>query len=151
MYEIKFLPIIVAALIPTIMGFIYYNPAVMGKAWMNSMGKTEKELQEGFNFPVVMLISLVLAFFLSFFLDTTIELSHKTVENGELIFGSTHTFGHGAFHGIFIALMTGIPVLVTNGMFERKSAKNLLINTLYWVVTISLMCGLLDAWNKAPF
>lgn len=146
--EMNFLPIIAAAFIPTIVGFLYYNPKTVGTAWMNSLGMTEEELQKDFNMPLVMGLALVLSFFMAFMINVWLETGHKDVnEVGELIFNSTHTFGHGAFHGLFYAILFAVPVLVTNGMFERKSWKNLLINAGYWIITVSLMAGLVDAWN----
>ena len=32
------LAIVIAALIPMFMGFIYYHPKVFGKVWMDSLG-----------------------------------------------------------------------------------------------------------------
>ena len=43
-----------------------------------------------------------------------------------------------------------MPVLVTNGLFERKNLKNLAINTLYWIITIGLMGGVIDMLNHWP-
>lgn len=144
----NFLPIIVAALIPSILGFIYYNPKVFGTAWMDSIGKTEEELQKDFNMPLMMGISLVLSFLLAFAINALIETGHRDVnEAGELIYASFHTFKHGALHGALYGLLIGIPILVTNGIFERKTSKNLLINSAYWVLTCAMMGGLLDAWN----
>ena len=46
------LAIVLAALIPMIMGFIYYHPKVFGRAWMQSLGLTEEDLKKG-NMAVV--------------------------------------------------------------------------------------------------
>ncbi len=144
----NYLPIIVAALIPSIVGFLWYNSNLFGKAWMSQLGKTEAELREGFNMPLVMGISLVLSFFLAFVINVLLEVGHKDVnEAGELIFNSTHTFGHGSFHGLFYGLLFAMPILITQGLYHRHSWKLMLINTGYWVLTISLMAGLVDAWN----
>lgn len=147
MEDYNIVPIIVAAFIPTIIGFLYYNPKTVGTAWMNSLGMTEEELQKDFNMPVVMGVSLVLAFLLAFFVDALIEMSHKDVVDGALVYASHHTFGHGALHGAMYGIFIAVPVLVTNGLFERKSWKNLLINAGYWVVTMALIGGFTDWWN----
>jgi len=148
MENLNFIPIAVAALIPSIMGFIYYHKSVVGGAWMAEMGKTEDQLMKGFNMPLTMGISLVLSFILAFFLNALIELTHKEVSDaGELVYGSFHTFKHGALHGALIGLTIMTPAFVTNGMFERRSWKHIFINIAYWVLTFALMGGLLDAWN----
>ena len=144
----NYLPIAVAALIPTIVGMIYYNPKVFGNAWMDSLGKTAEELQEGFNMALATIIGLVMSFLLAFAINIVTENVHKTVnEAGELVLNSTHTFGHGAFHGVLFALLIVVPTFVTNGMYERKSWKNVFINCGYWIITMALMGGLMDAWN----
>lgn len=148
MESLNFLPIIVAALIPTVVGFLYYNPKTMGTAWMNSLGMTEEDLQKDFNMAMVTIVGLVLSFILAFGLNAIVELTHKEVSDaGELIYASHHTFGHGALHGVFLGIMFAVPVLVTNGLYERKTWKNLLINCGYWIITMALMSGLMDAWN----
>ncbi len=148
MYEVNWLAILVAAIVPTITGFLYYNPRVMGNTWMKSLGKTEEELRDGFNMPVAMIVGLVLSFIMAFLLDAILEMTHKELNDaGELIFGSFHTFKHGAFHGLFYGIMFACPILITNGLYERKSWTNLLVNCGYWILTISIMCGILDAWT----
>ena len=142
------LPIIVAALIPTIVGFIYYNPKVLGTAWMKELGKTEAELTEGMNMPLVMGLSLLLSFFLSFGTNVVVEIMHRNVDAaGTVLTQSTHTLGHGMFHGFVFGMMFIVPVIVMNAMYERKSWKLILINCGYWLLTLTLMSGLLDVWN----
>ena len=67
MENTNWLSIVIAMLIPMIMGFAYYHPKVVGSAWMKSLGFTEKDL-EGGNMPLIFGISLVMSFLLSFFL-----------------------------------------------------------------------------------
>ncbi len=148
MEDQSMIPIIVAALIPTIMGMIYYNPKTFGTAWMNSLGKTEEELKEGFNMALVTIIGLVLSFFLAMSINALVELMHKDVNDaGELIYASHHTFGHGALHGALLAIFFVLPIYMLNGMYERKTWKNMFINAGYWIITLALMSGLMDAWN----
>ena len=147
MYDINWLAIIVAALVPTITGFLYYNPKMMGTAWMKSIGMTEEEVRDGFNMPVAMVVGLVTAFLMAFLLDALVEMTHKEVNDaGELIYGSFHTFKHGAFHGLFYGVLFACPILITNGLYQRNSWQNILINCGYWVLTIAIMVGILDAW-----
>ena len=66
--EINYLAILLGALVPMVMGFIWYSPMLFGNAWMKSIGKTEEDLKKG-NMPVIMglsfLLSAVMAFFIS--------------------------------------------------------------------------------------
>ena len=44
--QLGFLPTcLIAALIPLLVGFIYYNPKVMGNAWMKETGLNEEQLK----------------------------------------------------------------------------------------------------------
>ena len=137
----NFLAIILAALIPMLMGFIYYHPKVFGKAWMQSLGLTEEDLKKG-NMAVIFGVSLLMSFLLSMFLLVNVDGPGQE--------GQFDSFKHGAFHGTLIGFMVAMPVLVTNGLFERKNMKNLAINTVYWVITIALMAGVIDALNHWP-
>lgn len=138
MENINWLSIIIATLIPTITGFIYYNPKVVGTAWMKSLGITEEHMKKG-NMPVIFGVSLVMSFLLAFF------LVHFC--NGEGQEGEFDTFQHGAWHGAFIGILVAMPVLVTNGLFELKNFANQAINVTYWIITLALMGGVLDAMN----
>ena len=141
MENVNWLSMIIATLLPMIVGFIYYHPKVAGTVWMKSLGLTEEDLNKG-NMPVIFGVSLVMSFLLAFFL---INFNNSPGQEGEF-----DTFGHGVWHGVFVGIIIATPVLVTNGLFERKNAKNLLINVIYWVITLGLMGGVLDAMNHWP-
>ena len=144
--SINWIPIIVAALIPMVIGAIYYGP-IFGRAWMSSLGITEEDLKDA-NMAVIYGVALVLSFLLSMGIDFTIEFTHiQCSETGDMIFGSYHTFKHGMLHGVLLAICFAVPVLVNNSLFQRNSAKNILINLGYWVLTFAVMGGLLDVWR----
>lgn len=135
------LAIVIAALIPMFMGFIYYHPKVFGKVWMDSLGLKEEDLKKG-NMGAIMGISLVMSVLLSFFMLVNVDGPGQE--------GEFDTFKYGVFHGVLVGFMVAMPVLVTNGLFERKNLKNLAINTLYWIITIGLMGGVIDMLNHWP-
>ena len=137
----NWLAIILAALIPMIVGFIYYHKKVFGQAWMDSLGLKEEDLNKG-NMGIIFGVSLLMSFLLSMFILANVD--------GPLQEGAFDSFKHGAFHGMLIGITVAMPVLVTNGLFERKNFKNLAINTLYWIITITLMAGTIDALNHWP-
>jgi hypothetical protein len=64
----------------------------------------------------------------------------------ELVGGKHRTFGHGAFHGGFDALFIIMPILATNALFERKGFKYILVNSVYWIVCLALIGGVLSQW-----
>jgi hypothetical protein len=137
----NWLAILIAALIPMLVGFIYYHKSVFGKPWMNSLGFTDENLKGG-NMAVIFGVSLLMSFLMSMFLLINVDGPGQE--------GQFDTFKHGMLHGAMLAIMVGIPVLVTNGLFERKNFKNLLINAGYWLITFMLMGGVIDALNHWP-
>jgi hypothetical protein len=136
--SINWVSMVIAALIPMVMGFVWYHKAVFGKAWMDSIGMTEEKAKNA-NMPVVFGVSLVMAFLLAFFF--------VNFNNGPGQEGEYDSFKHGAFHGVFITIVVVMPVMVTNALFEQKSWKNILNNLGYWAVTLALVGGVVDAMN----
>ena len=138
MENINWLSMVIAVLTPMIVGSIYYHKALFGKAWMDSIGMTEEKAKEA-NMAVVFGLSLVMSFLIAFFL---LNFNNGSGQEGEF-----DTFKHGVFHGVFLVIVLVGPIFVTNGLFEQKSWKNILINIGYWAITLGLMGGLLDAMN----
>lgn len=159
--EFNFVAIIVAALVPMVLGFIWYNPSVLGKAWMKESGMTDEKVKSG-NMPVIFGISLLLSVLLAFF--TQFIVIHQTgafsLTGGDLAsakpsyeafmndYGTAfRTFKHGALHGFMAGLFFVFPVMATNGLFERKSWKLTFINVGYWTVCLMIMGGIICAWQ----
>jgi hypothetical protein len=160
--QINFVIILLAALIPTIVGFIWYNPKVMGTIWMDAAGMTEEKMK-GANMMVIFGVSLVLSFFLAtsiqfmvihqwgvFSTLATPENTGPTSELGVVYanfmakYGTNfRTFKHGAFHGTMSGIFIVLPILGTNALFERKGFKYIAVNTGYWTITMALMGGII--------
>ncbi len=138
MNEINWLSIVLAALVPMVFGMIYYSKLLFGKAWMASIGMTE-EKQKSANMPVMMGISLVMSVLIALFM--------LNICNGEGQEGQFDSFKHGAFHGVLISILFVIPIFISNGLFEQKSWKNMLINGLYWMITLAAMGAIVDGMN----
>jgi len=146
MPEYNYLAIAAAALVPMILGALYYGP-LFGKQWAESTGKTMKELEPN-NMAVTYGLALLAAFILAFSIKTNIELTHKDVNDaGELFFGSFHSFKHGALHGGMMGMLSVVPVLLSFSLFHKMSAKNIILNVIFWLIAMALMGGIVDAWN----
>jgi len=144
MPEINYIAIIVAALIPNILGAIYYGP-IFGKQWLDSLGLTAGDMK-GRNEALIYGSALLLSFVVSFFLKFTIELLHKDVVDCELVFASFRNFGHGAMHGMGLAIGLVIPIIICLGLFQKTKLSNIFINSLFWLLCFALMGGVLDVW-----
>lgn len=165
--EVNFLAVLVATLIPTLTGFIWYNPKVFGNAWMEAAGVTEEKIKNA-NMFVIMGVSLLLSFMLAFFsqnltihqfaifslLENQPGMHENPITNSDFLsmmekYGTNfRTFKHGLLHGTVASLFFILPVLGTNAMFERRGFKYILINVGYWTLTLALMCGVLCGWMK---
>lgn len=124
----SYLAIIIAGLIPMILGFVWYHPKLFGGAWMKSLGFTEATMKEG-NMGMTMglatLISMIIAWRMNGY------ASHTQPGMSQLM--------HGFFHG---AVSMGVPavlVLISNSLFQRNNFTNIIINALYWLLALGLM------------
>lgn len=141
--QINWLAIVVAALIPMIVGFTYYHPKVLGGAWMRANGFTLESLGAGPK-PILYGLALVFSFLLSLWLAGNVAgPGQQTAPDGH----SYATFGHGVVHGVIITIMVLLPVLGTLSIFERRSWNWVFNNLGYWVITLSIMGGILSAWR----
>ncbi len=146
-----------AALVPLIVGFIWYHPKVFGSAWMREANVSEEKLQKG-NMFLIFGLTVFLSFIAAFVLFPVVvhqmgafgmiggDVAHAKPSYQQFIndYGTAfRTFKHGAFHGTLLAIMLIFPVLAINGMFERKSWKYILINAGFWLVCFALMGGIL--------
>lgn len=159
--ETNWLAVLVAALVPTVIGFIWYNPKVFGNAWMKAADMTEEKIKGG-NMPLIFGLSFLLSLMLAFITQTLVihQMSLPGLfvpspgpEADEFLqtfiekYGTLHrTFTHGTVHGVLFGLFLVMPILATNAMFERKGFKYIAINAGYWIVTLALMGGILCAW-----
>ncbi|MEO1436239.1 MAG: DUF1761 domain-containing protein [Bacteroidota bacterium] len=153
-----------AALIPTAVGALWYSPVLFNNAWMKATGLTEDDLK-GANMPVVFILAYVFSLLFAFGitgmvihdfgvlglaggdLGTLDEATQMAV--GAFLEAQSpqyRSFGHGALHGGIGAIVSALPILATNAMFERKGWKYILINVGYWFVTMTLMGGVICAF-----
>lgn len=154
--------ILVAALIPMLVGFAWYNPKTLGGIWMREADVSEEKMK-GANMGLIFGLSLLFSFLLAF------ELTHNVVHqmgvfslsianpDGENTFrevmeriggvGMHRSFGHGALHGAIAGLFIAFPILAINAMFERKSWKYIWINAGFWIICLTLMGGIICAWT----
>jgi hypothetical protein len=160
------LVILLTGLIPTLVGFIWYNPKVMGTVWMQETGLTP-ESGKNQNMMVVFGVSILLSVMLAGSMlpitihqaglesmllgepdlkDPNSELS-KTVASLMSKYGTNYrTFKHGALHGFLASLFLLLPVIATNGLFEQKSWRYIGVNWAFWAICLTLMGGCICAF-----
>lgn len=162
----NFLIIFLAAFIPLIVGFIWYNPKVFGNAWMQASGMTPEKAKTA-NMLLVFGLSFLFALFLSVqimfmvihqmhiasilinepdYIDPNGQLHHWYLGFLEKYGKNFRTFKHGSFHGLLSGILLALPIVGTNALFEQKSWKYIWINAGYWIVSFSLMGGVICAF-----
>lgn len=155
----NYLAVVVAAVIPLVMGFIWYNPKVFGTAWARTAEMTEAKMKSG-NMAVIFGVSLLLSFLLSFFVHFLVihEMGAFGMVEGDVssatyqafmeeYAGKYRSFKHGALHGAMSGVFFVLPVLGINAMFERKNWKYILINAGYWIITLAIMGSIVSGWT----
>ncbi len=152
--------LLLTALIPMVVGFIWYNPKVMGTMWMEASGMTEEKIRSG-NMALTYGLSLVFAVLLSLMmhaivihqmhLDSIFGGMGESLEATKEYLDAQHagwhenyrTFKHGLFHGTIAGFLFALPILATNALFEQKGFKYIFVNGAYWIITIALMGGVI--------
>lgn len=168
--QINILAILVAALIPLVLGFVWYHPKVFGSAWMRSTGISMEDTK-GMNMGLTFFLSFVFAFIIAF--EMNVLAVHDAFVQGALFYetngtmqpapgseaalwleqyttkyaASNHTFQHGMFHAMAAGLLLLLPVIGTNALYERRGWKYILIVAGYWVISLALMGGLIAVWR----
>ncbi len=166
MLHINFLAVLGAALIPIIIGSIWYNPKVFGHAWMKA---ANLDKMDGGKIPLIVSLTLVFSFFVATTMNfiaihqwgvqSTLMTDPKALADPTTPIGAYfadfmanygnnfRTFKHGALHGTMAGLLFIMPIIAINAMFERKGFKYIAINSGFWVVSLALMGGIVCAWQ----
>ena len=149
------------ALIPLVLGSIYYNPKVLGGAWLKVNGFTEENMR-GANMPVIFGLTYLFSFLMSFIMTSIVVHQHgvfsllmpDVMEAGSVAQqditafmakygGRFRTFGHGALHGFLISVFLVLPVIGISALFERRGGKYIFIHFGYFAITLMLIGGIL--------
>jgi hypothetical protein len=159
--QLNYWLILATGIIPIIIGFLWYNPSIMGKKWMETVGITEESMK-GANMPLIFILSYVFGCMLSLALHTAVihQMGFNSVMDGDKTpetlgymknFFETYgtrfrTFKHGVFHGVITAIFIALPVIGVNALWNKKSAKYIFIHVGYWVICMGLIGGVLCAF-----
>lgn len=159
--EINFLAVIVASFTTLLVGFVYYHPKVFGRIWMEETGLTEEELKKE-NMLKIFGLTLVFSFLIAFIMQilTIHQFGAFGMIGGDMKFATPsynafmaefgnafRSFKHGALHGFMTGLFFVFPILGINGLFEHKSWRYILVHAGYWLVSLTIIGGIICAWQ----
>lgn len=126
------LAIITSALLAFVLGGLWYGP-LFGKIWMKENGltpETAAQTNAAKVYGLAFVWTLVMAYNLGFFLnDPAITLSKA------ILYGFATGFGWIAM-GLFVV-----------GLFERRSARLMLVNGGYMTASLTMMGAIIGAWR----
>ncbi len=163
MVKINLLVTALAALVPIIIGSVWYNPKVFGKAWIKATGLTEEELRKA-NMVKVFGLTLLFSFMLAVAMNSIVihqfhflsalmndpglnqpgtEVNNYAMDFFNKYGNNFRTFKHGMLHGTIAAIFMAMPVIGILALFERKSGKYIMIHTGYWILSMMLMGGII--------
>ncbi len=163
MLQPNFLIIALAALVPTFVGFIWYNPKVFGTIWMKETGMTPEKGKE-MNMMVVMIACYIMSFLAGMSLNFIVihqfglfsmlqnvpDATNASSEVGQHVkylmdtYGANfRTFKHGVLHGAITGVFLALPIVGTGALFEGRTYKYIAVSAGYWIITFMFMGGLI--------
>ena len=152
---------LVAGLIPMIIGALYYSDMIFGKQLSEINGVKDDQMKKGHH-PSVYIIAYIFCCMISMVvMGMSIHQTHvfqllmpEVAESGsDLVivyndlmanYGTRfRTFGHGALHGGTTSVFFVMPLIGVLALFESRGWKYILIHSLYCMICLILMGGLL--------
>jgi hypothetical protein len=132
----NWLSIIVGAVSTLAVGFIWYHPKVFGTIWMKAAGVNPEDGKNA---------NMGLTFGITFIMAGVVAYNMSRMVHADEVFSS---FVHGMYHGFRPSLFIVVPAVVINALFERRSLSYILVNAGYWIVSFTIMGGIVYALAK---
>jgi hypothetical protein len=158
----NFLILLVAALIPMLLGMAWYHPSLFGTAWLKEAGMTQEDMKANQK-PLKFFLGFVCNFLLAFGLFTAVthEFSVIGLVGGDIELAKTGTaaaflaeyggtfsrFSHGIVHGIEAAIVFALPLIGHQCLWSGKSRKYFFLDFGFWAVCIILMSAVIAQWG----
>ena len=144
MHDVNLFAVLVAGLVPLIVGALWYGP-LFGKRWMALMETTEEELQQGFNplktYGGSFVLSLVTAFVLAQLIADVAPESVSSLEGS----------GGSAMVGVHLGLMAlaafVLPAAHQSVTFEGRKAGLAWLNVAYNGVALVAQAVVIAVWR----
>jgi hypothetical protein len=127
------LAVVVAAIVPMALGFLWYGP-LFGNLWMTTRGVTREQMASvspGQAYGVTTVLALVTALALAMVLSAS----------------ATQDLTAGVTLGAIIGVGLVATSLATNGIFEERPSTLVLLNAAYQVVSLIVMGAVIGLWR----
>lgn len=132
---INYWAVVVAGLAYTILGAVWYSPALFGNAWMAGIGKSKEQVQTDFS-PLNILWAFICSCIAAY------GLARVMIWSSEISIG----------RGVMVSLVGGVCFVVVamgvNDLFEKRPVQLFMINALYHLISFVAMGIILGAWRR---
>jgi uncharacterized protein DUF1761 len=129
--DINWIAVVVAAIVPMVLGALWYSPALFADPWMRAVGHRRKELTgAGLGYA----ISAIAALVTSYALARIMRWAEVDLWNGALI-------------GILVWIGFVATVLAVTTYFGGRPRELWLINAGYQLVVLALMGAIHGVWD----
>ena len=144
-----------AALIPLIVGVIWYSPAVAGRVVASGNMRDRPALRILFFILLGLLLTMAVMPVVIHQMHLFSIVAGQPKPEIEAVMnpimakygGEYRTFKHGAFHGALSAIFMALPILGISAMVERKRAKVVFAHLGYWIITLALVGGVVCGYG----
>ncbi len=134
-HEISYLAVFVCAVLAMGLSLLYYSPMLLGKIWIDSLDKSEEELNKSFNPLKVYSVSFLSQLVMTYVLALLISYANATTPEEGLRIG-------------FLAWMGFIGTSMTiNYLFEGKTFKHFIVDSGYHFITLLINGFILGMWQ----
>ncbi len=163
MQQMNWLVTGLAALIPILIGGLWYSKFLFANTWMR-INRFREEDMKGANMILVFGLTLLFSFMIAITMNSIVihqfalagvvggipsnETDKAWLESGMAAYGNNfRTFRHGLLHGTMASVFFVLPVISILALFERRGWKYVLIHFGYWFITLGLMGGIICQWT----
>lgn len=133
-WDVNYLAALVAAVAAMVIGAVYFMPAVVGRAWMSAIGKTQEELKAA-NRPSLYVVTAVLAYLQAVILSAVIGWADVGGVVG------------GALIGLLMWVGLAGPIISVTFIFEGRTLANHVISVGYYLISLVVMGAIIGAWG----
>lgn len=130
--DLNWIAIIVAAIVPMVLGALWYSPVLFAEAWLQAVGRSREDLSGA---PVGYVLSAIGAVLSAYVLARIVN------------WAEVDDLWNGALVGIFVWVGFVATVLAVTTYFGGRPRNLWLINAGYQLVSLVLMGGILGAWD----
>ena len=159
---------LIAALVPLVLGAIWYSPLLFGKMLMTANGVTTKVPMPASRLAIAFVLTYIGGYMIASHVLGSIVIHQRgvygmlagnpdvhtpgtdlynLVQNLMDKYGHNfRTFKHGALHGSFTGIYLVLPVLGIIALFEPKSIVWVVVHAVYWIMCLAIMGGIICAY-----